>query len=241
MNYYFITGTSSGLGKALAEALLEDANNTVIGVSRRQTIDHDRYAHVTLDLGNLSEVQAELPGLFFRVKDAERLVLINNAGTLGQVGYVGSLDNAALMQAFHVNITSVALLTNEFIRRYGHVDAPKTVINISSGAGQKPTDGWSAYCATKAALDMFSRVIDEEVQRSRMNLRIFSVAPGIVDTEMQSELRDTAPEGFSRHAQFVAYKSEGQLVSPEAVAQKYLYLLAHEDQFEDVVLSVRNF
>ena len=50
MNLIYLTGSSSGLGKALAELLLEDKNNHVVGIARRETIHHERYTHYALDL-----------------------------------------------------------------------------------------------------------------------------------------------------------------------------------------------
>ena len=60
MNLIYITGSSSGLGKALAELLLEDKNNFVVGIARRETIQHERYTHYTLDLKEVIKVNPSL-------------------------------------------------------------------------------------------------------------------------------------------------------------------------------------
>ena len=86
MNLIYITGSSSGLGKALAELLLEDNNNHIVGIARRETIQHERYIHYTLDLKEVinENIFQMLP------PNCEKVVLINNAGAVGPITQVGS-------------------------------------------------------------------------------------------------------------------------------------------------------
>ena len=56
MNYYFITGSSKGLGKSLTELLLENDTNTVHGIARSCSVKHERYIHTNVDLSQLDEV-----------------------------------------------------------------------------------------------------------------------------------------------------------------------------------------
>jgi benzil reductase ((S)-benzoin forming) len=120
-------------------------------------------------------------------------------------------------------------------------DCQKVIINVSSGAGKKPSDGWANYCASKSALDMFSSVIGVEKRMDKNNIRIFSVSPGIIDTAMQDEIRKVNKENFSRLSEFIEYKKEGMLVPPQKVAKKYIHLIENEDKFNDVLVSVRDF
>lgn len=242
MKQYIITGTSKGLGNAIANQLLERGDCKVTGISRTNTIEHPNYRHINLDLSDIDLLIENLDSIFPSLPEASKIVLINNAGILGQVGHVGTLSNEKIRQVFNVNTIAPTILMNEFIRRYLTCSTcQKIIINVSSGAGKKPVDGWSGYCSSKAALDMFSGVIGVEKRMDKNNIRIFSVSPGIVDTAMQDEIRKVNKEDFSRLPEFIEYKKEGMLVSPQKVAKKYIHLIENEEKFEDVVVSVRDF
>ena len=89
MKYYFITGTSQGIGKALAETLLTEPNTKVFGTARHQTISHPNYQHLILDLSQHEDLIEKLPEFFPELNDAEELILVNNAGIIGEIGYLG--------------------------------------------------------------------------------------------------------------------------------------------------------
>lgn len=238
MNHHFITGTSRGIGKAIAEKLLLDPKNFVTGFSRKQTITHERFAHVEIDLSDLEKVSAyDFP----EIKNAEKISLINNAGTIGKVHFAGQLENNSVVNAYEVNLIAPTILTNKFLGKYADNSAKQIIINVSSGAGKNAIDGWSVYCATKAGLDMFTKVVAEELKVSgRKNVYIFAVAPGIVDTTMQDEIRTAAAKDFSQVQRFIEYKKTGQLADPEVVAGKYLSILDIPEKFPDVLFSVKD-
>ena len=225
MKYYIITGTSKGIGKALAEALLLEPDTAVIGIARQQTITHKHYYHVALDLSQTQDLIANLPRVFREFKDAEELVLVNNAGVIGEIGYVGEKQPADFEYVFSVNVTAPAILMNAFLETYRHLEIPKVILNISSGAGKYPLDGWASYCASKAALDLFSQTVQEEQNLRNSGVKVFSIAPGVVDTEMQAQIRNAAEDQFSLHQKFQEYKSSGSLASPETVGEKLKKLL----------------
>jgi benzil reductase ((S)-benzoin forming) len=242
MNYYYITGTSKGIGRALVEHLLTDPSNKVVGISRSREIKHSNYEHVSLDLSNIDEVSGFH---FVPHHDATRIVLINNAGALGAVRPVGKLTAHTIAYTYNLNLVSPGILINNFINVYDTVPVEKMIVNISSGAGKYPIDGWSVYCASKAGLDMFSRVVAEEQKinkaRKRFDFRIFSVAPGVVDTEMQGEIRTADKTDFSRLDDFINYKSSGQLADPRLLAEKFFRILADAGSINETVISVRDF
>lgn len=241
MRYFFITGTSQGLGNAITKRILDEKDSKVFGISRRNTINHDNYEHIHLDLSDINKLKSSLDSIFVSLPDAERIILINNAGILGQVGHVGKISNDALHQAFNLNVIAPAILTNAFLNKYSECNGcHKLILNVSSGAGKRATDGWAAYCSSKAALDMFSQVVSVEKQKDRQDLKILSVAPGIVDTPMQDEIRKVNREDFSRVDEFIEYKKENMLVSPEKVAEKFMYIIDHESDFHEPIISVRN-
>src|ERR1051325_1045127 len=176
MKHYYITGTSRGIGRAMAECLLKDEKNRVTGISRSNSISHKNFRHVKLDL---SDVQSVKEFRFDQVEKADRICLVNNSGEIGMVKPVGKLPADEIIKNYNLNLVAPCLLMNEFMRTYQLIVAEKIVVNVSSGAGKNPVDGWGMYCASKAAVDMYSRVADlEEKVRSKKNFRVLAIAPG---------------------------------------------------------------
>lgn len=246
MNYYYITGTSRGLGKAFAEYLLDNPSNLVVGIARQKTIEHKNYNHFYLDLSDVNEVTKFK---FELHANAKKIYLINNAGTLGFIKPVGKLDASIIVKNYALNLIAPSILTNEFINCYETTDAEKVIVNISSGAGKYPVDGWATYCASKAGLDMFSKVVDEE-QKLRSEhaetsihkgFKIFSIAPGVVDTQMQDEIRKASKVDFSNLEKFISYKSNNELKSPLEISRKYFSILNNVGQIKDVLSSIRDY
>lgn len=237
MNLYFITGTSKGLGKALAEVLLENKENKVIGLSRHCTIGHPRYQHLTVDLSDMGETKA-INFRLYEVNSTGKVVLINNAGVIHPVKYMGNASNDSIIDHFHINLMAPAILCNNFLHAFGKEYFEKMIVNISSGAGKYPVDGWGCYCPAKAGLDMFSKVVDLENKYTERNCKVFSIAPGIVDTTMQDEIRNTHKEDFSRLDEFMDYKKNKMLAAPRKVAEKYKDIVESPEQYEEVLLRI---
>ncbi|MEN8120524.1 MAG: SDR family NAD(P)-dependent oxidoreductase [Bacteroidota bacterium] len=239
MNYYYITGTSRGIGKALAILLLLEDNNYVIGLSRTNTIEHERYEHLNFDLSNLEQVENYN---FIDILDAEKVVLINNAGMIGDIKNTGNIDNQFIHKTFMVNTISPAILMNNFLKAYGSLEIEKNIINISSGAGRHPIESWSSYCASKSALDMFSTVVNKEqylINKSNP-VKVFSIAPGIVDTQMQDKIREADKADFSKVDTFVNYKNNNQLDAPTKTADLLIKIIQNPQKYKEVLLDVRD-
>lgn len=239
MNIYYITGTSRGIGKAMAELLIQDDSNFVIGISRKESIKHRNYIHVTLDL---TDVTAVKNFKFDKHENAKRICLINNSGDIGMVKPVGKLTNEEIIRNYNLNLVSPCLLMNSFMHTYQLMQAEKIIINMSSGAGKNPVDGWSMYCASKAGLDMFSKVVDlEEKVRSHKNFRVLAIAPGVVDTEMQVHIRNAKQEDFSRLKDFITFKKDNILLQPDAVAQKFIHIIDNLSVVNEVVIAAKDY
>jgi benzil reductase ((S)-benzoin forming) len=236
MNYYIVTGSSKGLGKSLVELLLEDENNIVYGLSRTNTVTHKNYNSINIDLSQLDEV---LNFSFPKIESAENIVLINNAGIVGDIKPIGRISNQQIIDGYTVNLVVPSILVNNFIANYSQLDCKKTVLNISSGAGRAPVDGWSVYCATKAGIDMFSQVLKEEANLNNSPVKILSLAPGVIDTEMQQEIRNTSQSDFSKVAYFKELKVVGMLAHPAFVAKQVLRFIKEDKLAENVLCSVR--
>ena len=239
LDVYFITGTSRGLGKALAAELLSGNGNRVFGIGRSCTLTHDRYHHYYMDLSVTEDVQE----FRFRLpKGTRRAVLLNNAGVIEPVAPVGRIDNQTLAAGFTVNLISPAMLMNNFIRHTRNSRARRMVINISSGAARHAVDSWAVYCAAKAGLDMFSQVLHSEqpIHRPKHPVRIFSIAPGVVDTGMQAQIRAVPKRNFASKERFINMKADGMLAPAEKTARSILSILDHPENYEHICLDVRD-
>ena len=233
MNYFFITGTSSGIGKAIAELCLEQGH-CVYGFARNKKIEHQEYYHLTIDLSELGKVsEFKFPSL----GDAERLVLINNAGTLGEVKHLGNLTGETIIDGYSVNVIAPTILMNNFIMTYRDQPVNKLIINITSGAAQNPYDGWGIYCSSKAAINMLSRVgASEQSMDSKDNpVRILAIAPGVVQTKMQEQIRQTNEKDFSRKGKFINLYEDEQLYDSKDVAKELIKIMNDPDSINEVI------
>ena len=241
MNYYFITGTSRGLGKALAERALKEANTKVIGIGRKSTIFNPNYSHHHIDLLKVDTLEQTLESVFGSLISPEKIVLINNSGMLGEVAYIGNTTAKNITEVLTVNAIAPSIIINSFVKKYNKVKSPKRIINISSGAGRNAYDGWASYCTSKASLDMFSRAVAKEQEIKKTDVKIYSIAPGVIDTEMQSQIRKNTGEEFSNIQRFIDLKNDNGLSTPEEVAEKYWQFLQQEEKHKEVLLDVREF
>ena len=223
-----LTGHTRGLGAAIAEPLLA-RNVPVLGLARSgNTALAAHYpallTEIALDLADPAALLAVLAGDTVRdfVAGAQSLLLINNAGMLQPVGRVEMQDAAAIARTVSLNVAAPLMLTGAIAAQMN--GRPCRVLHISSGAGRHAYPGWSIYCATKAALDQHASVIALD---QSPGLKICSVAPGVVDTDMQTEVRAIPPEQFPMRERFIKMKNEGTLTPPSVAAGKLLdYLLS---------------
>lgn len=229
MELWVITGVSRGLGAAIALRALAPERH-VIGISRtgnaalrseaakRGAI----YDDVHLSLSDLSVTERRIKSLLASLPAAlARAVLINNAGVVEPIGVRQALPADELARGINVNLGAVLLLSSCFIAATRHAER-RQVLNISSGAARRPIAGWTAYCCTKAAIDMHVRCVNLEHATEPHPVRAVSLAPGVIDTDMQANIR-TAPESdFPDVERFRSLKTEGKLVTSEAAAAKVL-------------------
>jgi benzil reductase ((S)-benzoin forming) len=234
-----LTGHTKGLGKAVLDKFLSLENYQIVAISRTGLdSDNSRLTEIQMDLNDLAGVEAKLSQLF-PSGPFEKVILINNAGWIGEVKTVGKLHPKGIRQAINLNLLAPMILTDGFVKAYSTISAEKLICNISSGAAHKPMSGWAEYCSSKAGLAMFSRVAAEDLKAK--GFRVFSLAPGIVDTEMQSDIRNAEESDFPALDRFNKYKTEGMLSSAEEVGEKIFYLLTNPGLFQDVIQDVRNF
>jgi benzil reductase ((S)-benzoin forming) len=226
----FITGTSKGIGKAIAEILLSN-NYIVVGYSRTNMIKHSNFSFIKIDLSDLDKVQK----FRFPKFDSAEVLLINNAARIGKIIPINLKTDDEMINDYNINIITPSLLCAKFIKAFHENN--KILINISSGAANSTIASWSTYCASKSALDRLTQVIAEEKHK---NLTIFSVHPGIVDTKMQEEIRQADVDLFPLWSKFINYYNNEELEEPKVVAQKCLYIIQNYSKFTQNILSIRD-
>ncbi len=214
---HIITGISRGLGAGIVEALLA-SNEEIIGIGRSNPFG-DKIDFVHCDLGDPKAVEA----IQFNSLEGD-VTLINNAGIIGDIGRISKQDQSDLERVMQVNVFAPMALTRKVYAQLQE-DQKFTLVNISSGAANRSIPSWASYCASKAALNRLTENFYVEEQEQNRNVIAYAVAPGVIDTGMQAEIRAAAPEDFSERDNFVRMKEEGLLYSPEEAANRLLRLL----------------
>ncbi len=232
-----ITGASRGLGRAMAEQLLQPGRR-LLCISRQSDdalATQAREAGTELeqwqqDLADPVSAAARLAAWIqqLNAEDYDTATLINNAGTIGHPRPLSGADPAELAQALRVGLEAPMLLTAAFLGATKGWRAERKVLNISSGLGRNAMGSQAPYCAAKAGMDHFSRAVALE-EKGIGGAKIVSLAPGVIDTDMQVELRETDLALFPDRTRFENLKSEGKLDSPASAATKVLNYLARLD------------
>ena len=217
-----VTGHTRGLGAAIAAELVR-RGVAVLGLARSRA-DVANIEQAELDMSDPGALQAWLAGESLRdfLKDSTQALLVNNAGVVTPVGPLAAQDPAQVLRAVSLNVAAPLALAAAFVQ--AAPQAERRILHVSSGAGRSAYPGWSVYCATKAALDLHARAIqldgDDQVKAC-------SLAPGVIDTDMQATIRATPDANFPLRQRFVDLKETGTLVSPEDCARALVdYLLA---------------
>lgn len=241
-----VTGASRGLGHAIAEQSLQ-AGQRVLTLSRRPdpalaAVARERGATLIDWAIDLADAPAAAQRLldWLTAQAPSDAVLINNAALLSEPAPLGDSDLAGLSAATRVGLEAPLLLTAAFLRATAAWGTDRRIVNISSGLGRRAMAGSASYCAIKAGMDHFSRAVAlEEAERPR-GARIVSLAPGIIDTDMQVQLRGADRGRFPAGAMFEGFHSQGQLDSPATAAAKVLRVLAKPDFGADPIGDVRD-
>lgn len=231
-----VTGASRGLGAAIAERLLAP-HRRLVCVARSGNdalVAHARAGGASIDYlhRDLADPQAaeslatEIAAVLRAHRDAARFVLVNNAGVVEPIGRIESLRGDALAVSLQVNLASLMRLTAAFLEATDEAAGERRILNISSGVARHPMAGWAPYCATKAAVDMFTRCIVDEQMRRANPARACALAPGVLDTQMQSTIRAADFPSIDRFRQL---KAQGGLASPEDAAARIVAYLERDD------------
>jgi benzil reductase ((S)-benzoin forming) len=240
----WITGASAGIGKALVEAL-PWKNTLVIGVSRSglgEAIAPDDSVELRSLRADLSEpagwdaVEASFtehlrPGL-------AGAVLIHAAADVGPVGFAGEVDSVAYRSAVLLNTVSPPVLGEAFVRAAATANVPAQVLMLTSGPSVY--EGWSAYKAGKVEMNEWTETTGRRLAADNADCRVLAVAPGLVETGMQTILRDTDPADFPAKEKFVEANRTGQTRPPAEVADKLWKVLQEDAAANGAVLDLRD-
>jgi NAD(P)-dependent dehydrogenase (short-subunit alcohol dehydrogenase family) len=213
-----IAGASSGLGRALARTVPFPA--TVVDISR-SGVAGDGIEHLTADLSDPATwagIGDQLDRLLSAYRPS-RAVFIHAAGTLTPIGFAGEVDPAAYSRNVLLNSAAGQVLGHMFLTAVRGREGSFQLVMISSGAARGVYPGWSSYGAGKAALDQWVRNVGAE-QGVRGGVTVVSIAPGVLATAMQEEIRDAAEDDFPDVARFHALHDEDLLVDPTDAASR---------------------
>lgn len=239
MKKLIITGHTRGLGRALTELYLQRGWQ-VLGLARgRADMVSPKLRQVRIDLADGAALAAWLSSGLLRdfLADADNILLVNNAGTVSPNALLGRQRPSEILSAVALNVSASLLLANAVLAaRPARV--PLDILHIGSGAGRKNYPGWSVYGATKAALDHHARCVAAE---GHENVRITCLAPGVVDTAMQGEIRAADEADFPMRPRFAALKEGGGLQSAEETAAKIAAYVESARFGEEAAADIRDF
>ena len=209
-----VTGASSGIGRAIAQNLLQ-LGHAVVGVSRdcqKFTRQMENFSPVQLDLSQLSELPKKIFQLQQRFPNIDAVVF--SAG-LGQFGSVEEFSYSQIEALMTLNFTSQVFLTKAMLPALKR-KASSDLIYIGSEAALKGSRKGAVYCASKFAVRGFTQALREECGKS--NVRVCLINPGMVKT------------AFFEHLAFEPGDHDSNAILPEDVAAAVSYILGSREQ-----------
>lgn len=230
---FLITGASKGLGRSIA-ILLAKKGYVVVGLARSSmeltSLDktlksfNPKCTVLECDLSSAAEVN----NIGHLIVDAYPSIsgLVHNAGIIGPVDNMFAVNADEWDVALQVNLSSVQRLTGIIYESLAAANGCR-VTTISSGAAIKSLPSWSAYCTSKAALEMWTKCLAQEGMSD--NITAISFAPGIVDTGMQATIRSVSKQKFPMVDRFIGFHENGDLTNPDDVASSMFELITQHD------------
>lgn len=245
MEMALVTGVSKGLGYEISNALVERGTE-VIGLSRstnekvQDLITKGHYSHFPVDLTHVEEIEPLIKRLCQQAvaRKPQRLYVINNASMVEPIERLGFLDNSLIRRAIHLNLLAPMLINNTLLKELRDEAIELVIVNVTSGAAERPIHGWNVYNATKAAINMHTEVAGLEQENVKDSYKIVAFNPGIMDTDMQGTIRNADKEAFTDIDQFLSFKTNGSLRQPARVARALVDLILNENLINGKVYSV---
>ncbi len=242
MHLTLITGASRGLGLAMARQLLSQ-DSQVLAISRAgMPFEHPMLDSWQHDLAEPAAAATRLQAWLGQRKasDYQSVTLINNAALLPAIAPLSALSAADIRAALAVGLEAPMQLTRVFLAATQAWACPRRVLNISSGLGRRAMASQAPYCTVKAGLDHFTRSVALDEAALPNGAKVCSLAPGVIDTDMQVQLRGADASTFPDQPAFAAMKEQGRLWSADEAAAKVLVYLARADFGANPVADVRD-
>jgi benzil reductase ((S)-benzoin forming) len=223
---YLVTGASKGLGCSIAK-LIASSGHPVIALARESvdlgvtgaalaTLQPDSIT-VSCDLSDRADISGA--ATIIKSRFSHLAGIIHNAGTIHPIANMLDVERVDWARSIQVNLIGVQDLTNRLHSLLGG-DIHTRITTISSGAANRSIHGWSAYCVAKAGLEMWTMCMAEE--GADKNISAISIAPGIVNTDMQKDIRNAEETSFPSLSNFIEYYENGDLTNPDDVAKTLL-------------------
>ncbi|KAL7748863.1 hypothetical protein RI367_005776 [Sorochytrium milnesiophthora] len=226
-----VTGASRGYGKAVVEELFAIKQCNVLGTARStegleqlKTRFGDHFDYVAGDIADASMAQKIVDKAMQKWGRIDAVV--HNAGILEPLGRLADVDLNQWKTLIDVNVLSVVALTQKALP---HVRASHgRMIFVSSGAATNAYHGWSAYCTSKAALNMVAKSVAAE----EPDVVSIAIRPGVLDTDMQAQIRNNGQGKMEdeSHKWFVEMHKSGKLVDPNKSGHVVAQLALHADK-----------
>jgi NAD(P)-dependent dehydrogenase (short-subunit alcohol dehydrogenase family) len=230
-----ITGASRGIGAGLAEELAARGMRLALCARGPSQLPPgaDGLA-MQLDVTDAGAVHRFAAAAESRLGAID--LWINNAAVLEPIAPLREIEPAAFLDHLRINVMGVVHGSQAYIAHVRRRGGQGVLMNISSGAAWKGYAGWAPYCASKAAVDRISETIQLE---EADHLRVYAVAPGVIDTDMQALIRSCTPEQFPLVQLFQDMKAHGTFNSIRFLAEHLLrYAFDPGARPEEVVVRV---
>lgn len=238
MIYAVVTGISKGLGEAAAVKLMEAGVN-VIGISRsgnnqlpvlaeKNRVSYTDYRCDIGDLSALEETFQQISEVIFQDK-ITKLYLVNNAAVIDPVDQSMNIKAEDLDYHMKVNATAPIVFMNKFLYKANQKNIPFVGVTVTSGAAGRPIYGWSAYCSTKASINMYTQTAALEQDQLNTKNKVIAFSPGIMDTPMQGRIRESSESEFADVKTFKGYKENNLLKDPSVVGKVLIDILTDDN------------
>lgn len=206
-----ITGHSRGLGAALARQALA-RGDSVYGLSRSALdVPSSSLQEARCDLASLDSIVPTLDALV--PEDIALDTVYLNAGMLGRIANLRDMTLAEIAAVMDINVWANKLIIDALASR---ARAPARIVLISSGAGVVGNHGWSAYALSKAALNMLAQLYAHEMP----DTQLLALAPGLIDTDMQAQLREVDAVQFPSIKRLHAAHGSADMPDADIVAAR---------------------